>query len=461
MTYNEFLQSKRHSGAMDGFDPIDLPAWMFPFQRHLTDWAIRKGRCAIFADCGLGKTPMQLVWSQNIAKRTGGRVLILTPLAVAAQTVREAEKFGMDASRSRGGELSSQVVISNYERLHMFHPKDFTAVVCDESSAIKNFNGERKAAVTEFMRTRPYRLLCTATAAPNDYTELGTSSEALGELGHMDMLNRFFRNDQNTSDTRLLSRRPIAYGGPRSAGWRFKGHAEEQFWRWVCSWARACRKPSDVGFSDDGFTLPPLIEEEHVVHTRTLADGMLFALPATNMQEEREERRRTIFERCEKAAELADTDHPVVVWCHLNDEGDLLESLIPDSLQIAGSTPDEEKEQRFEDFAAGRLRVLIIKDRIGAFGLNWQHCAHVIRFVTHSYESYYQAVRRCWRFGQSRPVKVDLIATEGEAGVRDNLARKAEAAERMFTELVSHMNNAIRVSGPEYNRIPEVPLWLS
>lgn len=461
LTYQEFLEGKRHYGALHGIEPDYLPDWMFPFQRHLVEWALRKGRCALFADCGLGKTPMQLVWADNMARRTGKRVLILTPLAVSAQTIREAEKFGLDASRSRDGVLDGRIVVTNYERLHYFSPADFGAVVCDESSAIKNFNGQRRAEVTQFLRTVPYRLLCTATAAPNDYTELGTSSEAIGELGHMDMLNRFFRNDQNNSDTRMMSRRPIAQGGPRSNGWRFKGHAEQQFWRWVCSWARACRKPSDIGFSDEGFVLPELIEKEHVVQTRTLAPGMLFALPATNLQEEREERRRTIQERCEYAANLADTDHPTVIWCHLNDEGDLLEDLIPDGLQIAGSTSDEEKEERFEAFARGDLRALIIKDKIGAFGLNWQHCAHVIRFATHSYESYYQAVRRCWRFGQTRPVTVDIISTEGEQGIRENLARKSASADRMFSELVANMNNAICLDNSHHMQLQEIPLWLS
>lgn len=461
MNYEQFLDSKRHRGALHGFEPADLPSWMFPFQRHLADWAIRKGRCALFADCGLGKTPMQLVWADNISRRTGKRILVITPLAVSAQTIREAEKFCFDATRSRDGSLNGRIVVTNYERLHYFQPEDFAGVVCDESSAIKNFDGQRKAQVTEFMRTIPYRLLCTATAAPNDYTELGTSSEALGELGHMDMLNRFFRNDQNTSDSRLLKRQPISHGGPKSAGWRFKGHAEQQFWRWVCAWARACRKPSDIGFADDGFALPELIETEHIVQTRTLAPGMLFALPATNMQEEREERRRTIAERCEYAADRVNaTGQPAVVWCHLNDEGDRLEELIPDGQQIAGSTSDDEKEERFEAFGTGKLRVLIIKDKIGAFGLNWQHCAHVVRFVTHSYESYYQAVRRCWRFGQKRPVTVDLIATEGEHGVRENLMRKSAAADKMFSHLVAHMNNAISLEKKQYDKPIEVPAWL-
>ena len=461
--YGAFLRRKAQHGSEHGIEPLWMPSFLFDFQRALLTWALRKGRAAIFADCGLGKTPMQLVWASNMARHTRGRVLILTPLAVANQTIREAHKFDIDAARSTTGTLpSSQIVVANYERLHYFKPEDFSAVVCDESSMLKSFNGKRRAEVTEFMRCIPYRLLCTATAAPNDYVELGTSSEALGELGHMDMLNRFFKNDQNTSDTRLLKRQPISQGGPKSAGWRFKGHAETPFWKWVCSWARACRKPSDLGFSDEGFVLPELIEREHVVETRTLGEGMLFALPATNMREEREERRRTIQERCEKAWELVDkSEKSAVVWCHLNDEGDLLEDIIPDCRQIAGSTPDDEKEELYEAFGTGQLRVLAIKDKIGAWGLNWQHCHHVVRFATHSYESHYQAVRRCWRFGQKNPVVVDLIASEGEVGVKENLQRKSANADRMFTELVAHMNDAMRVDGVVYDKKPEVPSWLS
>jgi superfamily II DNA or RNA helicase len=244
--------------------------------------------------------------------------------------------------------------------------------------------------------------------------------------------------------------------------WRFKGHAESAFWKWVCSWARACRKPSDLGFEDDGFILPALTEREHVVETRTAAPGMLFALPASNMWEEREERRRTLSERCEMAAQLvADTKQPAVVWCHLNAEGERLASLIKDGREVSGASSDDEKEEAYEAFASGQLRVLVIKPKIGAWGLNWQHCAHVVTFASHSYEQYYQAVRRCWRFGQKRQVVVDLVATEGERGVKDNLRRKSEAADRMFTELVAHMNDAMRLDrGARYEKQVGVPAWL-
>lgn len=463
MDYDQFIFDKAHAHSMGGFDPVWMPDFLFDFQQSLVEWALRKGRAAIFADCGLGKTPMQLVWAENVARKTNGRVLILTPLAVAAQTIREGQKFGIEVKRSSDGRVTGGggIWVTNYERLHHFNRNDFVACVCDESSAIKNFNGKRRQEVTEFMKKLPYRLLATATAAPNDYTELGTSSEALGELGNMDMLNRFFKNDQNTSDTKGHWRghgAPRAWEGPR---WRFKGHAEIPFWRWVCSWARAIRKPSDLGFDDRRFILPELIEREHIVEARTLAPGMLFSLPATNMQEEREERRRTVQERCERAAELvADTGDPAVIWCHLNEEGKLLARLIPGAEEISGSTPDERKEEIYEAFTAGEVRVIVSKPKIGAWGLNWQHCAHVVTFASHSFEQYYQAVRRCWRFGQQRPVTVDLIATEGEQGIKENMLRKSAAADRMFAELVGHMNHALRLERHEYNDKPEVPSWL-
>lgn len=264
-TYAEFLEQKAQIGGWHGFDPIDMPDFLYPFQASLVEWALRKGRGAIFADCGLGKTPMQLVWAENVRRHTGKPVLIVTPLAVGLQTVGEAAKFGIEAAISRTGQVAAGITVTNYERLEKFEPSDFGGVVCDESSAIKSFDGVRRQIVTDFMRKHRYRLLCTATAAPNDYIELGTSSEALGYLGHMDMLNRFFKNDQNNSATHGF-RFQYAQGGTfGQARWRFKGHAEDPFWRWVCSWARALRKPSDLGFDDADFILPPLEHRQHIV----------------------------------------------------------------------------------------------------------------------------------------------------------------------------------------------------
>ncbi len=452
--YATFLERKAQDGTFEGFNPLWMPSFLFDFQQAIVDWSIRKGKNAIFADCGMGKTPMELVWAENVVRKTNKPVLILTPLAVAQQTIREGEKFGIEAHRT-AGQVWPGINVTNYEKLHHFNPDDFAGCVCDESSAIKSFNGKRRAEVTEFLRTLPYRLLCTATAAPNDYIELGTTSEALGVMGAMDMMNRFFKNDQNTSD--------VGRNGGQTAQWRFKGHAEIPFFRWVCSWARGGRRPSDFGpFSDTTFKLPKLIEREHVVETRTMADGMLFAMPATNMQEEREERRRTIQERCEMAAELvAHTGKPFVVWCHLNPEGDLLEKLIPDAVQVSGADSDEAKEEAYEAFVSGQSRGIITKQKIGGWGLNWQHCAHVLEFASHSFEQHYQGVRRCWRFGQKNNVINDLIVTEGEIGAQVNMRRKSEAADKMFSMLVEHMHAALKIeAGYKFTKEVEVPSWL-
>lgn len=454
--YQTFLERKSQLDGDHGFEPTFMPDDLFSFQASLVEWAVRKGRAAIFADCGLGKTIMELVWAQNVAIHTGKPVLLLTPLAVAQQTVHEAEKFGIPVTRSLHGEVLDQIVVANYERLHLFQPEHFGGVVCDESSILKSFEGTTRKAITEFLRTLPYRLLATATAAPNDYIELGTSSEALGYLGYMDMLSRFFTNDTRTSH---------GYHGKwrvnSAHDFRFKGHAEEAFWRWVSSWARALRRPSDLGFSDDGFDLPPPTIREHVVEPHAPRPGMLFDLPASGFREEREVRRRTIAERCQMVADLVNhTNEPAVVWCHLNPEGDLLEKLIPDAIQVSGRDSDDAKESKFLAFTNGESRVLVTKPVIGAWGLNWQHCAHLTFFPSHSYEQYYQAVRRCWRFGQTRSVLVDIVATEGEVDIQHNLQRKAKQAETMFSQLVSHMRDGMAIQRSEpFTTEVKLPEW--
>ena len=454
--YSDFLASKSQLGGRSGFAPVWMPDFLFDFQRALLDWSIRKGRASIFADCGLDKTPMQLVWAENVVRHTNKPVLIVTPLAVSAQTVREAGKFGIEVHQSRDGKVWPNITVTNYERLHYFTADDFSGIVCDESSVLKSFDGVRRAAVTEFMRRMPYRLLCTATAAPNDYVELGTSSEALGELGNMDMLARFF-----VCDAKSLHILGQKHGDFTKDRWRFKSHAESHFWRWVCSWARACRKPSDLGFSDGSFRLPELVTHETVVKATKPAPGMLFEKSAESMAEQREETRRTLPERCHAAAGLVNGADSAVVWCQLNDEGDLLEKLIPGAKQVTGSDSDEEKEETFAAFAAGHIPVLVTKPKIGGFGLNWQHCNRMTFFPSHSFEQYYQAVRRCWRFGQKRPVRVDVVTTEGGAGALASLKRKSEAADEMFAKLVSLMNNSLRVGRSAYgDKTEEVPSWL-
>ncbi len=453
-TYADFLNEKTQSGSDGGFKPVWMPSFLFDFQSAMTENAIRKGRSAIFADCGLGKTPMELVWAENVVRHTRGRVLIVTALAVSVQMLREADKFGVPVTLSRDGTAHDGITLTNYERLHMFHAGDFAGMVCDESSILKSFDGARRGEITAFMRKMQYRLLATATAAPNDYIELGTSSEALGYLGYMDMLNRFFKNDLNNSASGRMRGEVIK--------WRLKGHAELPFWRWVCSWARAIRRPSDLGFDDRAFILPALNEREHLVEANTLAAGKLFAMPAVGLQEQREERRRTIQERCERVASLVNpTGQSALVWCHLNEEGDTLGRMIPDAVQVAGSDSDDAKEERLTAFADGKVRVLITKPKIGAFGLNFQHCAHVTFFPSHSFEQYYQGVRRCWRFGQTRPVVVDIVTTEGEMGVMKNLQRKAEQADAMFSNLVAEMNNALAIQrSNEMTMAIRVPAWL-
>lgn len=477
MTYQDFLDQKTHEGAAHGFEPIWMPPQLFGFQQSLVTRAIRKGRAAIFADCGLGKTAMQLTWAENVARHTEMPVLILTPLAVAAQTIREGEKFGVECHRSSDGTVPGRIVITNYERLGHFNPADFAGVVCDESSILKSFSGSTRKAITRFMAKIPYRLLCTATAAPNDYTELGNSSEALGELSYSDMLRRFFAQLDDKGQKReerlqqsaeaMIAANPnyykkLAFRVSQTIGqWRLKHHAREHFWRWVASWATACRTPSDLGFPDDGFILPPLIENDHIIAPASPPEGMLFSMPAFGLAEEREERKRTIHERCEYAANLVDHGQSAVIWCHTNAEADLIEQIIPDAFQVAGRTPDDRKVALYEAFASGAVRVLVIKPKIGAWGLNWQHCAHVVTFATHSYEQYYQSVRRCWRFGQSQSVNLDVIATEGEARVLANMRSKAERATQMFQELVAQMNNATTIKRTNlYTITPELPSWL-
>lgn len=450
MSYIEFIDRKRKLGERKGFEPLWMPSFLFDFQQTLTAWAIEQGRAALFADCGLGKTAMLLVWAENVRRKTDKPVLILTPIAVGKQIVSEGEKFGIEAAVCRDGKHAGGLVVTNYERLHYFKPADFSGVVCDESSILKNAKGATRQAVTEFVRLIPYRLLDTATAAPNDFHELGTSSEALGEMGYRDMITMFFK--QEVGKDRL---------GWARTKYRMKEHARKHFWRWVCSWSRSIRLPSDVGGDDSGFVLPPLEVQTHIVERRNLRPGFLFPIPARTNAEQLEERRATINERCEAVANMVSHDRPAVVWCHLNPEGNLLANLIPDSVQVSGADTDDDKESKLQAFTDGNVRCLITKPKIGAWGLNWQHCNHVATFISHSYEQYYQLVRRCWRFGQLNPVRVDVVSTEGEAATQANLDRKSAKADEMFSELVAEMNHALHISfGDRFDTQERIPSWL-
>ncbi len=451
--YSKFIENKSQQHNDSGFKPLVVPDFLFDFQKYLVEWNIAKGRSADFADCGMGKTIISLVWAENIVRKTNKPVIIFAPLAVSIQTAKEAEKFGIECQTSIG-KYTKKIVVTNYEKLKHFNWQEFGGVVCDESSILKSFNGAIKAEITQYMKKLPYRLLTTATAAPNDYIELGTSSEALGYMGFMDMLNRFFKNDANNSGLRRM------YG--EAPKWRFRGHSELPFWRWVCSWAKACRMPSDLGYEDRDFVLPKLTENKVVVETKTCADGFFLPLPAKNLDEQREERRRTVQERCEKVAEIVNKrkDHSFVM-CQLNQEGDLLEKLINDSVQVHGRHKTEQKEERLFDFADKKIKCLITKPKIGAWGLNFQHCNHITYFPSHSYEQYYQTVRRCWRFGQKREVSVDLVMTEGDEIVMNNMQRKMRQADVMFKNLVQEMNNELIIEKVNKNtKKQEVPTWV-
>lgn len=453
--YSDFLNKKTHSASKNGFEPVWMPDFLFPFQKSLVEWSLEQGRSALFADCGLGKTPMQLVWAENVVRKTNGKVLILTPLAVSAQTKLEGEKFGIDCEICRDGNHHKNIIITNYERIHYFNPDDFIGCVCDESSAIKAFDGKRRKQVTRFMSKIQYRLLCTATAAPNDFVELGTSSEALGVLSQSEMIDQFFMSSDKARHT--LFKDGDFWNKNK---YFFKPHAETMFWRWVCSWGRALQKPSDIGFDDDGFVLKPLNVVQHVVEHDHLLPGNLFVVEARTLAEQRVERKITMTERCEKVAELVDHKDFAIVWCQYNAEGDFLEKAIPDSIQIAGCQSDDEKEAKFISFAKGQSRVLICKPKIGAWGLNFQHCNHVTFFPSHSFEQYYQGVRRCWRFGQDREVNVDIVTTKGESGVTGNLMSKEAASTRMFEALVREMNNSYKIDLKNiYTKTSRRPKW--
>ena len=407
-----------------------VPGSLFPHQQALTRWALNRGRAAIFADTGLGKSRMQLAWADIVAEHTGRPVFILAPLAVAQQTVREGAEIGIDVAYGRDGveTAGNRIVITNYDRLHRFDPDVFSGVVLDESSCIKHHDAKTlRTLLTAFDRT-PFKLCATATPAPNDWTELGTHAEFLGVCTRAEMLAEFFTHD----------------GGDTSV-WRLKGHARHIFWRWVCQWGALVRRPSDLGFDDSAYALPPLHLHEHEVETEMPHSGMLFAVEANTLSERRSARRLSIADRVTDCANIVNaTNEPWVIWCDLNAEGDALRTAIPGAIEIRGSDDIETKERRLTDFSAGRTRVLITKPSIAGFGLNWQHCSHMAFVgVTDSFEAYYQAVRRCWRFGQKRDVHVHVFASSAEGAVVANLRRKERDALSMAESLSAETRDAV------------------
>jgi superfamily II DNA or RNA helicase len=447
MNYETFINQKTHLAGEHGFDPLFMPDQSFDFQKHLIEWSVCKGRAAIFADCGLGKTLMQLAFAENVIRHTNKPVLVLTPLAVGAQTVKEASKFGMDAIQCRDGKHSgkAQIVVTNYERLHYFNREDFAGVVCDESGILKNHSGATRNEVLEFAKSIPYRLLATATPAPNDITELGNSVEALSIMRRVDMLARFFVHD--SSDT---------------GKWRIKGHAVDAFWQFVASWARAIRHPKDMGFDQRGYDLPPMDIQEHILPSKPL-EGFLFPLEARTLDEQRSERKITISERCEMVANIANSDpSQFTAWCSYNDESAMLKQMIDGAIELSGSDSDEEKEEKIMAFAAGEIKAMVTKPKICSHGINWQSCHRMSFFPSHSHEQFYQAVRRFWRFGQSKTVQVHVVTTESESRVVANLKKKEFEAEVMFREITANMSKFQTYKHETHNPQQSIilPSWL-
>jgi hypothetical protein len=454
MNYDDFIDNKRHKPSNHGIEPRWLPEGLFDYQQYVAEYAIRKGRCAVFLDTGLGKTIIELTVAKNYIEHTGKPVLILTPLAVAFQFIKEAEKFGIaDIGYSKDGTFSTSIVVCNYERLDKFKPDDFGAVILDESSILKNFDGAIKAQVTSFMKRVKYRYLFTATPSPNDFIELGTSSEALGYMGYTDMLGKFFTNNEDTiSPTNIGTK------------WILKGHARTAFFEWVSGWSVSMRKPSDLGFSDERHVLPPLELRHHMVKNEEnlVVDGQIqmFNQVARRLTEVRCEQKQTIAKRCEHAASLVDAHDVSVYWCNFNEEGRLLGEIDKGASEISGSMNLDKKEELLLAFASGEIKRLITKPKITAFGLNWQHCAHTVYFPTFSYEQYYQSIRRFWRFGQTRPVTVDLVYSDGQKRVIDSLIAKADKANELFDKLNASINSNYRAQLKEFDKPIELPSFL-
>ena len=435
MSYQDFIREKRKKIQPMGFDPIgELNANLFDWQRVVVDWALRRGRAALFEECGLGKTIQQLAWAEQVVRKTNGAVMLHCPVGVRQQTKSESEKFGIDCDvivANEQSEVVNGINLVNYEKIHHFDPSLFRGVVLDESSILKNALGKTKRLLVESYASVPYRLACTATPSPNDHAELGSHAEFLGVCEREDMLSKFFVHD-----------------GSDTSKWRLRGHAVKHFWEWVSEWAVCLSRPSDIGGDDEGFELPPLNVNRHVVSVEqdSPCDGLLFntaGISATNIHEEK---RLTNSVRADKAAELAnDSDDAVVIWCDTNYESDALMERIPDAVEIRGTHSEAAKEERLNAFSSGECKRLITKPSVAGFGMNWQHCNHqVFAGLSYSFESYYQAVRRCWRFGQHRPVNVDVIVAESESALSAAVASKESDHRLMQTEMADAMKSAMQ-----------------
>jgi len=429
MDYQEFLKSKQFLPQNYGLHiPREaLHNILFEFQRDLVFWALKKGKAAIFAGTGLGKTLMQCEWARFIP----GTVLILAPLAVSKQTINEAKKIGLNINlcESQTDIVSLGINITNYEKLHKFNAKKFEGIVLDESSILKSMNGKTRNQLIEIFADTPYRLACTATPAPNDFMELGNHCQFLGIMKYSEMLATFFVHD----------------GGDTSK-WRVKKHAQDKFWEWIAGWGAVVSKPSDLGYEDRKFELPELKVHQHIIKTDTFTKGRFFVMEAKTLQEQRDVKRATIHERVSKCAELVNTTNETfLIWCTLNAESELLKKSIPNAVEVKGSDSDGHKEKAMLDFANGKIRVLISKPSICGFGMNFQICHNMVFVgISHSFEQYYQAIRRCWRFGQTNPTNIHIITSELEGAVKANLERKEKDAEQMMKKMVEYTKELTR-----------------
>jgi hypothetical protein len=430
MRYQEFLENKIIRHKPSGFAVDELNPMLFDWQQVLVRWALYKGKAALFEDCGLGKTPQQLEWAYHVTRETGLPVLILAPLAVSNQTRREGEKFGIDVNVCRThDDVKNCINITNYEKLQHFHPEDFAGVVLDESSIIKNYSGKiRNQIIDTFMRT-PYKLCATATPSPNDFTELGNTSEFLSVMTRAEMLAMYFINDTGDTGT-----------------WRLKGHVKDNlFWQWLASWSVMLRFPSNIGFDDNGFALPPLEIHEHIIPYKGESSS-LFVEPASTLSERRDARKESLPERVARAASLVnESTEQWLVWCNMNDESAALSASVKDSVEIKGADSSERKERAMLDFQAGNIKCLVSKPSICGFGMNFQGCSNMA-FVglSDSFEQYYQAVRRCWRFGQKNTVHAHVITGEREGAVVANIKRKEADMEAMFNGMIGHMAGIVK-----------------
>lgn len=454
MDYAAFLESKRAVSQPVGFEPRgELSPHLFGFQRTIVEWALRRGRAAIFAGCGLGKTLMELQWATEVVAHTGRNVLILAPLAVAKQIGRESDKFGFEAHVCRSGaDVKPGVNVANYERLHLFDSDRFGGIVLDESSILKAFDGKTRKELSVFSRPIHYRLAATATPAPNDLIELTNHAEFLDVMSGKEIVALFFTQDGNSTHN-----------------WRLKGHAREDFWRWMASWSVAVRRPSDLGFSDDGYILPPLEMEEIVVDSPPLG-GYLFPVEASGLLERRQARRDSLDKRVAVASERANSvGDPYIMWCDLNDESDALRRAIKGAVEVRGSDSAESKENALMGFIDGTHRVLVTKPSIAGWGLNLQHCRYM-DFVglSDSFEQMHQAIARCYRFGQKRSVRAGVVIGEAEGSVLANIERKRKQFDEMFDSIVRHMKSGFSLGMQvrdemdyQPSRPLAVPHWLA